>query len=623
MLCRCQLTLKIDPKKPTAFADFFALMQRCCVVTPATTLEFDLAVGRRSGLLVELAHALPPAAEGFRIGTEKVTAGTILERAGRKGAAGLGRAVHFHGDLLQYLSFDAALLLVRDLTALDAAVPGAFGHLSARDIAIAGAASGVTVSITIRGLGQYPKKAAVVYCTCDLAVETDDRAVPKRVLAELEQASGLPWRRAVLHFVPTVTEAGVEDQDHWIATYRSLTPAIGSIAGRLRGEGLRWRDLPRLRTRHSGFRHRLQEVTEGIGTGPVDWKGGVRALIKQAFPSFAARGGGFSFEFVQTLRADAELVLAFESIHHAGPGKTYTAYLGFRRKAPPAAGLLFVQPLSRFLEYDDDLVWTYATAADLDACLQETGRLLTLILPLWRQACLDLLNSDGSDRSWQQPVRGALTLHEACVAAAAALGALDPHSDLVLRGRMTTGVASVLPYMPKRTTSPEAEEGRLGPDESWDILFGNRHTGRTVMVTVPHSGPLRYGRRFGVWIGGTATPGELRIEEPVEPDDFLMLPPSPQFPPEPAVARTAAQLSGLADSPRLLAFAEAQVGRDFRHTYPGAGRHFVFNVRLTATGDLRPYWYVAFVALAPARIETAMHISAAEPFSSELLPPRT
>ena len=621
MICNCTLGLRLDPAKPAALIEFLEKLSRIASAKPSSELLLWLKVGSRVDLLLKLAEALPPDAPGFSrsmFGPSQASAGEVLAAASRK-AKRAESCTAYHGNLLKHLDWPGALELIRWIFAGAGDIRGGSGMLTARDIILPGAPEGVKIGLYLRDLTKHSKKQVQANFTLEMSVATDDRAPLKRILRALEEGSGFPWRRARLNFfAPEVAAPSSEDAAHWSACLLFLGDATRRISERLRHQGLRLGDLPQLQIGHSGFRRRMQDLQIGHGIGPVNWKAAVKRFVAQRYPTFAPSSMPLGFDVAERLRDDAELVIGFDGSVRL-PGKGYGVWLGFRRKAAPSAGMVFMQPLGCFFDHATNhggIGWVYATDAELEADLEESGRLLDLALPQWRQACVEWLDSEGAAQPKPGHEYGPLSLHEAVEIAARALGGLNQSMREIIRARVGHGGGP--PWLAPRIVreTREVTPGRLTPGWSWEITFADRLRGETVTVSIPYAGHIRFELGAEVWIGDgdvTRFMSKTRIELDPQPEDLLMLPPHQHLDPDPFVAETMAWMKGVADSPRLLAYAEEACGKAFRREHGSAGIRWLLNVELLRDGGMLPYWYFAYTAVGRG-VESEMRVSGGEPF---------
>jgi hypothetical protein len=134
----------------------------------------------------------------------------------------------------------------------------------------------------------------------------------------------------------------------------------------------------------------MEAVASEGGACVVDFTANVKKFVRTGLPDFAFRNAPLHPDFVRTAALDAELCLRFKRPNHIGPGKAYTLDIGIRLIGGAAAGQSFWSSLFEFFDhgpYARSPQWVYKSTGDLAECLNESRRLLDLVLPDFEQAC--------------------------------------------------------------------------------------------------------------------------------------------------------------------------------------------------------------------------------------------
>lgn len=605
MQCHCELSISLDPKKnPHALSDFLEQVQHKCASGKTTKVVFTLGVGRNRRALQQLARALPPGATGF-FGKMRVkssaSAGEVLLAAETTSDCNRSDILGYDGDLLEHLGFRESIEAVKRCVSTDTAwLKGAYASLYVRNAILIDDPDAPACGIGIANAEKHARKAVRAGLWLEFPVASDDESVPKRLLKKLEASTGFRWSRSRISFRPDPPNGATYDEKYGRTYLLFIDELAGKLASAIRARELRWRDFPRLRTHGQGFRQRMETVLTQQSAGKVNFAACAKAFVARYFPSFISKTEPYDIKFVEPIGKDAELILRFERIHYSGLGKAYSVWLGFNWKSGPIGRVQFGRSMSRFFDSDrsgSELVWTYGSQADLLASLDETRRMLELILPGWRSAWIDCLDSGSESIFSGADQYGAITFREAVRIAARQLGRLEPEYPILVSASID--IPGVRGTWAPSSTSADAS-GRLGAGESWHIGFGNRKTGKSVTVTIPFRGSVKFARGFGLHSvkSGDGTGGLIVSRIDAEPDgpSLIMLPPIARYDPEVFVAKIDAAIDGLADSPEVFACAEAGGGAAFRQLHPTCWVNEQFRAELVEMTGLRRSWWVNYHA---------------------------
>jgi hypothetical protein len=614
--CRCTLRLVLDPtREQSTLSGFLGRLRTAFAPFDRAALRLRASVGRNRGLLLALGDALPSGAEGFRarLYDPPTIHGSIPTAPARRRASAatdIGITA-YDGNLLEHFGWDASIRLIeRCVTSDPSWLRGARLSFDADRLVLAGRPTGPVWRVFADNLAPHSAKRISAHVQTSLEVESTDSAAVKRVLKELEPISGFPLRRAHIRFAPDAVSAEDGETAQRMRAFTELQhELVASIAETLRSNGLRWQDFPRLVTRAGAYNRRMGAVVGGAGTGRVDFAASVRRFARVAFPDFQMRKTMDEIELARPLTEDGELCVTLNKIHFSGLGKTYSARLGIRATRGQLGGRYFGGSLFQCFDNgstDSSLAWSYDATEDLALDLEETRKLLNLVLPIFESEWTTFLRFGRSPLLEQQPEQGALTFHDAVRIAARALGGFEPAFPCLYGAWLRPYTANAI--------------GRLGPGQEWRVRFANRATGQSVAVVLPWRGRIRFEQDYGLYVdhdgvktfkdGSPAPQRKLMLEEASAPDSGALM------------QDLEARLTGYADSPDILACAEAAGGASFRRHHPLCRGELVFRVELKEGSASDEYWSVSYRAAGNASHDSlALKLPARPPLVAEIIAP--
>ncbi len=582
MLCTAYLNVMLDPaRNPDALSGAIDAIAARFTADETSEVRLHVQVGRNRRLLDFIGTALG-----------RPLAGSTCQE-----------------NLLTLLDWHAAWRLVGEVARADPAwIRGAGISIVASALLLAEGRRDVAWRVVIQDLARLRKKRGMMTVRASFKAPGIDRPEIRKLLGELEPSAGFPMRRAHLDFAGETPLPGSPDAVALAALERLGQSLPAMVAEQLRPMRLRWADFPLMETRDEAQDRRFKRMLEGTASPKVNFDALARAFARDRFPDFLFERHADGIDLVISTGHQAETVvrLLTAGVHI---GKSFAVELSVRVSTGPLAGRLIARPYSRsywlgdFVDNAENFGWAYETADDARRALDEAGRLLDLALPRIADHAGRFFEQRRSPAPVAPGHHHALTFHQAVAIAARALGRFRQEAHHVI-GAWLRGPGSAAPC------------GRLAQDQSWLLRFANLASGRHVDVHVPADGPLGFAMGYSIRVMDEAGVHQL-IRSPRAATELVMLG-APDLDPIGYTERLLSGLAGLADSPDIMEYAEAQGGAAFRQRHPGA--HVALQLR-RGSGPIGQ-WNVLYAAKgSPDRDTLSIATSVEKPVQASVQPP--
>jgi hypothetical protein len=342
---------------------------------------------------------------------------------------------------------------------------------------------------------------------------------------------------------------------------RILNESFALTADLLRTRQLRWRDFPLAKRCGQSDSYGIAEYLAAKKNSPIKFPLFAKKSFKECFREFKSEKKP-ALAFSKPLRPGVDLVIKYEKTSVSFTDKTFHVLIGLKFGED-----IHLQDIASCLDQYEQLGmrWEYNSESELLELLNETHRLILLVVPVFESAATQLLN-DAFDRDIFPAINfGAISFHEACAVAQGHLRKTCFNYSFLLSASIG------LPYfhhsfkfqMIKNVSA--SEPGRLLMGQAWLLQYADIEAGRFIEICIPYSGRIRFMQRHAVpTINVNHIPGRrnllTNIVSSMDPSELIMC----DFNSAPTSAVcTDVELMQCVDSPEIMQKANQAGGSEF------------------------------------------------------------